>query len=521
MHRVNPDVATLQIEKPGENMLGTHLLLELHGSADHIIDDLKFVESVLVTAALKAGAVVVDQFFHRFNPHGISGVVVISTSHIAIHTWPEYGFSAVDIFTCGNEMENELAVSHIVSHFKPKEWEFKQVSRGDLPKNITGKNTVVALPKSVKSTIELSSPSYVVDNYELSHSFADKHSVMPPGKIDWVYEKDFVGEKHLFRAKDIIVTGETAYQSYAIVDTETYGTMLFLDGFVQSAQRDEYIYHESLVQPAMLGHPDPKKVLVIGAGEGSTAREILYHPSVERLVLVDLDQEVIEMCKEHLPSFHKGAFDHPKVELIFDDGYHYLKNCDEQFDIVILDVVDALDDGPSQKLYTREFYQYLKTNCLNPGGVVVVQSMINNELAIDDQWHVHCELDQCFDHVCSYSTFIPSFWSKWRFTMASDLVNGAKISESQIDQAAKDRDIESKLFYMNGEVFCSIRGLSKLARRSLNYALSNAKLGNKQVDIHESYSQWDPKAYIGLSKSKQINHHESFDEEPFEEAINP
>ena len=329
--------------------------------------------------------------------------------------------------------------------------------------------------------------------------------VLPENKtFDWVYEYDVAGEQHQYKVKSVLAYGETDFQHYAILDTYAYGKVLFLDGYVQSAQKDEHIYHECLIQPAMLSHPEPKKVLVIGAGEGASAREILYHPSVERVVLIDLDEELIQTVKQHMDTFHRGSFDHPKVELIFQDGYSFLKNTNERFDIVVIDVVDAIEEGPAQALYTREFYSFLKEKCLNPNGIVVVQSMELNDVDLNDDWHVHREMAQSFKHVCSYGTFVPSFWSKWRYTIASDDIDASKTSKDQIDQNILERDIDDKLLYFTGEVFESIKGLSKQARKTLNAALADPDSHLQEADLSKHFIDWDLGEFIEITKEKAI-----------------
>jgi len=328
---------------------------------------------------------------------------------------------------------------------------------------------------------------------------------LPKGKkLDWVYEYDNEGEQHHYKVDEILAIGETEYQHYAFLNTQAFGKILFLDGYVQSAQQDEHIYHECLIQPAILAHPSPKKALVIGAGEGATAREILYHPSIERVVLIDLDEELINLCKTHLFTFHRGAFDHPKVELVFEDGFSYLENTDERFDVIVIDVVDAIDEGPAQKLYTRDFYHFLKTRCLTANGIVVVQSMELNDVNLNDDWHVHREMTQSFNHVCSYATFVPSFWSKWRYTIASDFIDANLISQEQIDDVILERGIKGKLNYFSGEVFTSLRGLSKQARKTLEIALANANSMQQEADMSKHFKDWDLQAYLETTTNKDI-----------------
>src|SRR5262249_47926390 len=153
-----------------------------------------------------------------------------------------------------------------------------------------------------------------------------------------------------------------------------YGRMLVLDGAIQSAEDDEALYHEMLVQPAMILHPHPENVLIIGGGEGATLREVLVHSSVRSAIMVDIDQEVVALCREHLGAWHCGAFDDPRVQVVYGDGRAFVENDDRYYDVVIVDVVDMLDNGPAQALYTRQFYELLYRR-LHPQGIVVVQGL--------------------------------------------------------------------------------------------------------------------------------------------------
>lgn len=344
----------------------------------------------------------------------------------------------------------------------------------------------------------------IVGKAQISCNLSETPELPSHKTLDWVYEYDLAGEQHQYKVKEVLAYGETDYQHYAILDTYAYGKVLFLDGFVQSAQKDEHIYHECLIQPAMLSHPHPQKVLVIGAGEGASAREILYHPTVEKVVLIDLDQHLIEQVKTHLDTFHRGAFDHPKVELRFQDGYEYLQSCEEKFDVIVIDVVDAIEEGPAQKLYSREFYNYLRQHCLNNNGIVVVQSMEMNDVDLSDDWYVHREMVQSFKHVSSYATFVPSFWSKWRYTIASDDINVAALPSTLIQDRIQERRIEDNLLFFSAETFNAIMALSKQAKQRLQQVLAAPDHCSQEADISRHFIDWDPVSYLHHSRQKNL-----------------
>jgi len=170
------------------------------------------------------------------------------------------------------------------------------------------------------------------------------------------------------RVDTYIFSHKSRWQKIEILHTKVWGKVLFLDGKIQSAQIDEFIFHEALVHTPMFVHPAPHKVLVIGGGEGADLREILRHNTVDKVVMVDIDDELVYACKRYLPEWSCGAFDDPRVELHIDDGREWLTRCKDKFDVVIVDLTEPLEGGPSLKLFTREFYELVKSS-LTPEGV--------------------------------------------------------------------------------------------------------------------------------------------------------
>ena len=169
-----------------------------------------------------------------------------------------------------------------------------------------------------------------------------------------------------------VFSGRSEFQQIDILDTEEYGRMLFLDGVANSSERDEFIYHEALVHPALLTHPNPRTVCVIGGGEGATLREIFRHPGIDRVVMVDIDRRLVELCREYLPDFSAGAFEDPRLELIFGDGRRYLEETDETFDVILVDLSDPVPDSPAVYLFTKDFYKVIFDR-LAPDGAACFQ----------------------------------------------------------------------------------------------------------------------------------------------------
>jgi spermidine synthase len=161
------------------------------------------------------------------------------------------------------------------------------------------------------------------------------------------------------------------YQLIEVFETEWLGKVLALDGVFMTSVADEHFYHEMIVHPALCTAPRIGRVLIIGGGDGGTAREVLRHPGVERCVMVEIDRRVVEVCREHLPEIGT-AWDDPRLELRFEDGVRYVKEADAPpFDVVILDGSDPV--GPAEGLFDRSFYEGVR-RVLADDGIFALQS---------------------------------------------------------------------------------------------------------------------------------------------------
>ncbi len=217
---------------------------------------------------------------------------------------------------------------------------------------------------------------------------------------------------------NILVYKQTQYQEMAIVETGAYGKALVLDGKWQSCTGDEFLYHEPLVHPAMIAHGNPKKVLILGAGEGATVREVLRWKSVEQVMMVDIDGEVVEACQQYLPEMHQGAFDDPRLELRIEDAFTVLDTTTEKWDIIISDLSDPIEEGPSFRLFTKEYFAQLN-NVLAPGGYVVIQAGPTAPAAIRLHARLVNTLRAVYPNVASYSSFTSTYAAPWGFALCS------------------------------------------------------------------------------------------------------
>jgi spermidine synthase len=174
-----------------------------------------------------------------------------------------------------------------------------------------------------------------------------------------------------YKVKDELHDSKTPFQSMELVETYHYGKMLLLDGVVQTTEHDEFVYHEMMTHVPLFSHSCPKSVLIIGGGDGGILRETLKHECVNRAVMVEIDESVVEFSKKHLPTISSGAFDDPRAELVIADGAEYIDKSPEKFDVIIVDSPDPV--GPAKVLFCEEFYKNLSTH-LSDGGIISKQS---------------------------------------------------------------------------------------------------------------------------------------------------
>src|SRR5690606_19549304 len=186
----------------------------------------------------------------------------------------------------------------------------------------------------------------------------------------WFTEKQTESFGITAKVKETLVRERTSYQDLAIFETEQFGRMLTLDGMVMTTVKDEFVYHEMVAHPALFTHPNPRRVLVVGGGDGGVIREVLKHPQVEKAVLVDIDGKVIEYSKKFLPEI-AGKLDDPRVEVIVNDGYMHIHEHKNEYDVVMVDSTEPV--GPAVQLFERGFYAAIH-EALKADGIFVAQT---------------------------------------------------------------------------------------------------------------------------------------------------
>jgi spermidine synthase len=262
----------------------------------------------------------------------------------------------------------------------------------------------------------------------------------------WFYDRVNQNLIQLHSIEEILYTGQTKFQSAELIRSGAFGKCLILDGKIQSSEVDEFIYHQALVHPAMITHPYPETVFIAGGGEGATLREVLSHKIVKRAVMVDIDEEVIAICKKYLPDHNLGSFEDKRTELYHTDARDYLAKCDEVFDIIIIDLPDPIEEGPAYLLYTQEFYQLVRDRLPN-NGIICVQSGSASWTELLNLSAVFNTLKSVFPIVCPYQVDIPCFGGPWGFCLASLNLNPALLSVTEIDNRLSARQLKDLKFY--------------------------------------------------------------------------
>ncbi len=255
------------------------------------------------------------------------------------------------------------------------------------------------------------------------------------------------GLSFIYGIRKLIFAGETRFQQVEIVDTDLFGRVLFLDGKIQSAEVDEYIFHESLVHPAMLTHGSPQSVLVIGGGEGATLREVLRYQTVQRAVMVDIDGELVELCKQHLQAWHQGAFDDPRSELVIEDARKYIFEGSDRFDVIISDLTEPVEGGPSTLLFTQEFYEKVRDRLDPERGVLVVQSGTSAPVYSEFLASIVKTLKQVFRIVRPYWSYVFSFQMPWAYVIASNHLDPLAVSPEELTQRMQAQNLGKMGFY--------------------------------------------------------------------------
>jgi spermidine synthase len=394
-------------------MNGLHLIGDLTGcrcDPQLLLEGAAFKARCLdmVTAA---GLATMDATFHQFEGSGFTGTVVLAESHLAIHTWPERQGLTLDVYVCNYSADNSAKARKlfdlIAAYFQPGEIARHEVERGG-------------------------------------------HLLMEP-------LNDSTG--FYIKATRQLGGWQTRFQKMAIYETPYYGKIFRLDGFNMTSEKEEFVYHENLIHPALTAHAAPRKVLIIGGGDGGSSEEALKHPSVESVTMVEIDADVIEVAKKHFHAVHQGVFDNPKLRVLVDDGMKFVRETQEKFDLIALDLNDPM--GPAEALYSIEFFQQLR-QALAPGGALTLH--IGSPVARPERVaQLAQRLNTVFRIVRPYTMYIPLYGSQWAMAVCSDKLDPKSFTADEIDRRIEARKL-GDLKYYNGETHEGVFALPNFVR---------------------------------------------------------
>lgn len=269
----------------------------------------------------------------------------------------------------------------------------------------------------------------------------------------WVTEEQTKNVRLGLRIKETLYNGKSDFQDIAVVESEQFGRMLVLDGVFQTSVYDEFIYHEMIAHIPLFIHPRPKNVLIIGGGDGGTAREVLKHEAVEKLEMVEIDGMVVELSKQYLPTISTVLnTGHPKFTLKIDDGIQHMKNAQNKYDVIIIDCSDPV--GPGEGLFKPEFYQDVHM-ALKEDGLFVQQTespFFHRELIT----YLYKEIKTLFPVAEIYTANIPLYPGGYHcFTIGSKKYHPQQVDTDKLQSMATryhNKDIQKSCFALPGFV---------------------------------------------------------------------
>ena len=249
------------------------------------------------------------------------------------------------------------------------------------------------------------------------------------------------------------------YQSVEVHETEPFGKLFRLDGHFMTSEQDEFFYHENLVHLAAVTHPQPERALIVGGGDGGSAEELLKHPSMKKVVLAEIDVAVVDIARKYLGSVHRGSLDDPRLELRIGDGFQFVRESADSYDLIVLDLTDP--GGPSLELYTPEFYRACAAR-LTPLGAMTLH--IASPVAHPDRIRqTLVGLRSAFGIVTPYLVSVPLYGGLWMMACCSAGLDPRRMTTVEVDRRLAQRGI-GDLAYYNGEMHRAALALPNFVR---------------------------------------------------------
>lgn len=259
---------------------------------------------------------------------------------------------------------------------------------------------------------------------------------------EWFTETLHEGVAQALTIDKVRFRQRTDHQDLIIFENRVHGRVLALDGVVQVTTGDEFVYHEMIAHVPLLAHGRARRVLIIGGGDGGTARRCLCHP-VDRVTMVEIDRSVVDLCCTHMPEVGAQAFDDPRLDLVIADGAAYVAETDERFDVIIIDSTDPI--GPGQVLFTPAFYAACH-RCLTPGGILVNQAGVP-ALQASELTAVTRALRTSFADVWAYTAVVPTYYGGiMTLGWASDDPGARRVDRATLVARAEEAGIVGRYY---------------------------------------------------------------------------
>ncbi len=409
-------------------MHGLHLTADLYQCKgdEHYMLDADAIAELCRAQTHAAGLTLVDDTWVKFPPYegqpgGVTGTVLLAESHLAIHTWPETGSVTIDVYVCNFSDDNSgkarSLMEGVIGAFAPQRVLRQHLMRGDIRMATPAEGASEEVPESAAQT-----------------------------ESSWAMEQLTPNTRFGYRT-----TGsekqQTPFQQLELLQTPQFGKVLRLDDRFMTSEGEEFFYHEALVHPAAMAHPAPRKALILGGGDGGAAEELLKHPSIERVVLAELDEAVVQFSRQHLHAVHRGALDDARVQVCIGDGLALMDETDERFDLALMDLTDP--DTPASALYSPASLSCMK-RVLAPGGALVLHlgSPVFHGKQVAELVR---SLREQFAVVRCYGLYIPLYGAYWGLAVASDELDPLELREQKVAERLKQRNV-GDLQYYNAQV---------------------------------------------------------------------
>ena len=409
-------------------MQGLHLTADLLKCACPIklLTDRGALQETCIRLVKLAGLTVVGDDFHQFSDvsgdaSGVTGLVLLAESHLAVHTWPELNAVTLDVYVCNFREDNtskaQALTDSLVALFAPLRSNRNSLVRGvpDLPDSADS-------PQAYHLTLEWLTP-------DIAHGFTRRRPME---------------------------TIQTEFQRLEWHDTPTLGRTLTLDGAFMLSERDEFIYHECMVHVPALAHAAPRSAFVMGGGDGCTARELLKYKSIERIVIAELDPTVIASCRQQLAIVNQGALDNSRVTIVIGDAVQTLTDQADKFDLIVMDLTDPNDaaDSPANALYSKACFELIRSR-LSPDGLMTAH--IGSPFYHPERFSkALADLRSVFPYVAGYKAFMPIYGAEWGMACASTQTDPRALSEAAISGRLSLHAITDLRFYtprIHGSLF--------------------------------------------------------------------